>query len=79
MLFSVMLEFVDLGNQQQVESSIAAIERVISGDLVVESTSAMPITRDLSSGKRHTLRLWMYLVGNDYDVPTLTVDSVPAH
>ena len=35
----------------------------------------MPITRDLSAGKRLTLQLWGYLVQQGYNVPTLTHTS----
>jgi hypothetical protein len=75
MLFSVMLEYVDLGNQQAVESSVAAIGRVTSPTLVPESTSAMPITRDMSAGKRNALQLWLFLVAHGYQVEELTLGS----
>ena len=37
-----------------------------------ESPSAMPITRDLSEGKRLTLLLWCWLVQNKY--PATSID-----
>lgn len=49
---------------------------MISATLVDESTSAMPVTRDLSAGKRLTLQLWIYLVKHDFAVPTLSVDAL---
>jgi hypothetical protein len=78
MVFSVMLEFVNLGDQKSVEGSIGAIWSAIAADKVPESTSAMPVTRDLSAGKRLTLQLWIYLVANKFKVPDFNVGSIPA-
>jgi len=78
MLFSVMLEYVDLGNQQAVEQNIKSIWSAISQEAAAVSTYAMPITRDMSAGKRLTLQLWIYLAANNYNVPNLNVDSIPA-
>ena len=77
MMFNVMLEYVNLGSQQAVEQSISSIWSMISDDMAAESTYAMPITRDMSQGKRRTLQLWIYLVANKYDVPNFNVDSIP--
>jgi hypothetical protein len=46
--------------------------------LAQESTYAMPITRDLSAGKRLALQLWIYLVANNYNVQNFNVNSIPA-
>lgn len=78
MLFNVMLEYVNLGDRQAVESSIKSIWKAISPVAAAESTYAMPITRDMSAGKRSTLLLWIYLVANNYKVPNLSVKSVTA-
>jgi hypothetical protein len=78
MLFNVMLEYVNLGDQQAVEGSIGSIWSAISQESAMESTYAMPITRDMSAGKRLTLQLWIYLVANQYNVPNLNVGSIPA-
>jgi hypothetical protein len=78
MLFSVMLEFVDLGSQQAVEQNLSSIWSLISEEKVAESTYAMPITRDMSAGKRLALQLWIYLVANNYYVANFNVDSIPA-
>ena len=78
MIFNVMLEFVNLGSQTTVEQSISYIWPVISADAAQESTLAMPITRDMSAGKRLTLQLWVYLVANNYNVPNFNVSSIPA-
>ena len=77
MLFNVMLEFVNLGDQSAVEGAIGTIWKLTSAEAAKESTMAMPITRDMSAGKRRTLQLWMYLVSKKYDVPDFSVDSVP--
>jgi len=71
MLFNVMLQYLNLGNQSQVEGSIngpRGIWNLTSETAAAESTHAMPITRDMSAGKRKTLQLWMYLVSNNYFV-----------
>jgi hypothetical protein len=78
MLFNVMLESVNLGSQQAVEQNISSIWSAISEAAAAESTYAMPITRDLSAGKRLTLQLWIYLVANNYNVPNFNVNSIPA-
>jgi hypothetical protein len=73
MIFSVMLKYINLGSRDAVEKSTAAIAALIAKDAAVESTMAMPITRDLSAGKRTTLQLWLYLVDNQYNVPALSL------
>lgn len=77
MLFSVMLEYVNLGNQSAVEAQISTIWGMISEEAAQDSTLAMPITRDMSAGNRLTLQLWIYLVANNYNVPNFNVDSIP--
>jgi len=78
MLFSVMLEYVDLGSQSAVVANLSSIWKAISEELAQESTYAMPITRDLSAGKRLALQLWIYLVANNYNVQNFNVNSIPA-
>jgi hypothetical protein len=73
MLFNVMLNYVNLGNRQDVEQNVDSISSVISKKSAAESTHAMPITRDLSAGKRLALQLWIYLVKKNYKVPTLSL------
>ena len=71
------IQFVNLGDQKAVEASIVEIWTLIAAGLVPESTSAMPVTRDLSAGKRLTLQLWIYLVANKFEVPGFNVGSIP--
>lgn len=78
MLFNVMLEYVNLGSRSAVEANLSGIWAAISTQYVGESTYAMPITRDLSAGKRLTLQLWIYLAANHYDVQNFNVNSIPA-
>lgn len=77
MVFNVMLEFVNLGNQSAFAQSISSIWSAISVESAEESSYAMPITRDLSAGKRLTLQLWIYLIANNYNVPNFSVSSIP--
>jgi hypothetical protein len=77
MLFNVMLKFVNLGSQTAVESNLSSIWNAIAQDAALESTFAMPITRDMSAGKRLALQLWIYLVANNYNVPNFNVNSIP--
>jgi hypothetical protein len=92
MLFSVMLEYVNLGDRSAVEASASIIWGMISEAAAQDSTLAMPITRDMSAGKRKALQLWIYLVSNNYFVQEpglpippdtaqgsnkLAVDSIP--
>ena len=79
MLFSVMLKFVNLGSQSAFASSIVPIWSAIAAENAVEGTTAMPITRDLSAGKRQTLQLWIYLIANNYQVANFNVNSIPAN
>ena len=77
MVFSVMLEHLPLGNRTAVENAITSIWTMISPNSASEGSFVMPITRDLSAGKRLTLQLWIYLVANGYPTsPPLTVDSI---
>jgi hypothetical protein len=77
MLFNVMLKFVNLGSETAVKSNLSGIWNAIAQDAALESTFAMPITRDMSAGKRLALQLWIYLVANNYNVPNFNVNSIP--
>ena len=80
MLFNVMLEFVNLGSQTAFNNNLNSIWSAILKDAALESTYAMPITRDLSEGKRFTLQLYIYLVANNFNLneAALSADSIPA-
>jgi hypothetical protein len=77
MMFNVMLEYVNLGSRSTVEANLSGIWSAISLQYVTESSYAMPITRDLSAGKRLALQLWIYLAANSYNVPNFNVNSIP--
>ncbi|HWS71876.1 MAG TPA: hypothetical protein VN605_07155, partial [Thermoanaerobaculia bacterium] len=79
MMFNVMLEYVNLGSRSTVEANLSSIWSAISLQYVTESSYAMPITRDLSAGKRLALQLWIYLAANNYNVPNFNVNSIPAN
>ena len=78
MIFSVMLEYVNLGSQSAFDGSAAAIRRLIDKSLAQEGTSAMPVTRDLSEGKRIVLQLYLYLVTQKFNVPVLSIQEAAA-
>ncbi len=66
MIFPVMLQFVPLGDRQRVEGAIDQVLALVAPTYFPESTLAMPITRDLSQGKRTVLELWGGLVKKNY-------------
>ncbi len=77
MVFSVMLEHLQLGNRTAMENAINSLWTMISPNSASEGSWVMPITRDLSAGKRLVLQLWIYLVANGYpSSPPLTVNSI---
>jgi hypothetical protein len=78
MIFSAMLEFVNLGSQSAFDSSATAIRSLIEKSRAEEGTSAMPVTRDLSEGKRIVLRLYLYLVTQKFNVPVLSIQEACA-
>lgn len=73
MLFNVMVGIVNLGDRTAVENNIKTILSLTSKASAAESTYAMPITRDMSAGKRAALQLWGYLVEKNYQVPSLSL------
>jgi hypothetical protein len=76
MIFSVMLNYVNLGSQSAVTQNASTIQSLIAKPLSAESTQAMPVTRDLSNGKRIVLELYLYLVQNTFKVTQLSVKDV---
>lgn len=65
-LFPVMRRFLPLDDRTRVEGGIDQVLALISDRFFHESTLAMPITRDLSAGKRRVLELWGNLVRRKY-------------
>jgi len=57
MIFSVMLEYLNLGDRAAVESSASGLPDLISKCMSKEDPRAMPVTRDMSDGKRTALLL----------------------
>jgi hypothetical protein len=80
MLFNVMLEYVNLGSQKAFDNNLQGIWNAILEEAALESTYAMPITRDLSEGKRATLQLYIYLAANNFNLngAALSAGSIPA-
>ena len=66
MIYPVMLRFVPLGDRARVEAAVDQVLTLIAPSYFAESTLAMPITRDLSEGKRTVLQLWGGLVKRNY-------------
>jgi hypothetical protein len=77
MIFPVMLKFVPLGDRQRVEGAIDQVLALIAPGYFPESTLAMPITRDLSQGKRTVLQLWGGLVKKNYPPEPITKPTPP--
>ncbi len=66
MIFPVMDLFMPLGDLVRVEGAIDQLMVMITEDMEVASTLYMPVTRDLSAGKRQILELWGSLVVRKY-------------
>jgi hypothetical protein len=77
MIFPVMLKFVPLGDRQRVEGAIDQVLALIAPSYFAESTLAMPITRDLSAGKRTVLQLWGGLVKKNYPPQPIKKPTAP--
>src|SRR6266852_2590140 len=61
-MLAMHYKYVPLGDRQRVEGAIDQVLALIAPSYFAESTLAMPITRDLSAGKRTVLQLWGGLV-----------------
>jgi len=79
MLYPVMDQFMPLGNLESVEGSIKQLLVMIEEDWVNGSTLYMPITRELSAGKRLILQTWGDLVVRKYPQQPLQPVSVPCN
>ena len=77
MIYPVMLRFVPLGDRQRVEAAIDQVLTLIAPSYFAESTLAMPITRDLSEGKRTVLQLWGSLVKRNYPPQPISKPARP--
>jgi hypothetical protein len=77
MIYPVMLRFVPLGDRQRVEATIDQVLTLIAPSYFAEGTLAMPITRDLSEGKRAVLQLWGSLVKRNYPPQPISKPARP--
>lgn len=77
MIYPVMLRFVPLGDRQRVEAAVDQVLALIAPSYFAESTLAMPITRDLSQGKRTVLQLWGGLVKRNYPPQPISKPVAP--
>lgn len=75
MIYPVMLRFVPLGDRQRVEAAVDQVLTLIAPSYFAESTLAMPITRDMSAGKRTVLQLWGGLVKRGYPPQPITAPA----
>ncbi len=66
MIFPVMDLFMPLGDLPRVEGAIDQLMMMVTADMEVASTLYMPVTRDLSAGKRQILETWGSLVVRKY-------------
>lgn len=66
MIFPVMDLFMPLGDLVRVEGAIDQLMVMITEAMEVASTLYMPVTRDLSAGKRKVLETWGDLVVRKY-------------
>lgn len=66
MLFPVMDDYMPLGERSRVEAAINQLLVLTQEPYQDASTLYMPITRDLSSGKRRVLEMWGSLVRRQY-------------
>jgi hypothetical protein len=72
-----MDQFVPLGDLAAVEASIDRVLELTSASRVDTSTVYMPVTRELSAGKRLVLETWGELVRAKYPQKDLPPIEVP--
>lgn len=65
MLYPVMDQFMPLGDLTRIEGAVDQLEAMISKDML-NSTLYMPVTRELSNGKRRVLEAWANLIVRKY-------------
>ena len=61
-----MEQFVPLSDLERVEGAIDQLVTTVSADWADTSTLYMPVTRELSAGKRQILQLWASLIRRSY-------------
>ncbi|HET9226063.1 MAG TPA: hypothetical protein VFR31_05320 [Thermoanaerobaculia bacterium] len=76
MLYPAMDQIIPLGNQQSVQTNIDAILQRIS-ETIVDTTSFMPVTREMSAAKRLILETWGGLVKANFPQQDLPPIKVP--
>ena len=77
MLYPLMDQFMPLGNLERVEGAIDQLMTMVADDWMNGSTLYMPVTRDLSAGKRLILEAWGNLVSSKYPRQPLQPIPVP--
>jgi hypothetical protein len=77
MLYPVMDQFMPLGNLERVEGAIDQLLVMVEEDWVNGSTLYMPVTRELSAGKRLIVQAWGDLVVRKYPQQPLQPIRVP--
>ncbi|PKU25902.1 hypothetical protein [Telmatospirillum siberiense] len=65
-LYPTMLRYVPLGNAQAMAGAANQLLLLTSADYAESSTLYMPVTRDMSAGKRAVLQMWCKLALNDF-------------
>lgn len=76
MLYPVMDQFTPLGDLVRVEGAIDQLLTMVSTDFET-STLSMPVTRELSSGKRAILETWGNLVVRRYPQEPISLPDLP--
>lgn len=72
MMYPVMARYVPLGDRTRVEAAANQLQVTLSEEyMLANSTMMMPITRDLSAGKRWVLLAWCSLVKSNYQPTNL--------
>jgi hypothetical protein len=73
-LYPVMSRFMDLSNQQSVESARELLK--LAFGLPLSDPNSMPVTRDLSSAKRAAILAWLESLG-PYEPPPVPGEAPP--
>jgi hypothetical protein len=65
MLYPAMAKYVRLGNRKDMEGAVNQLQTLIANDMN-ESTVFMPVTREMSAGKRQVFQMWIQLAQAKY-------------